>query len=69
MFFIFENKYLWGVNSNIYSGSVDLVSLDFLNVDHKFLSVTLYNFAYLLSFVMASDNLQWEQKNVKNTPR
>lgn len=42
------------MDTNIYTGTVSLFTLNPLNVDDKFFPVNLYDFSYLLSFVMSS---------------
>jgi hypothetical protein len=48
------------MNTDIDVGTVSFLSLDSLNVHHEFLSVDLHNFAYLVAFVVASNNLKPE---------
>jgi len=55
--------YLWGMDANIYWCTIGLFSLYSLNVDDKFLPVAGHNLAYLLSFVMSSDNLERQSLN------
>ena len=50
--------YLGWVDANMYWSSIGFVSLDTLNVDDKLLTVNLHHLADLLTFVVASDNLQ-----------
>lgn len=52
--------YFRGVNANRDCGTIGFFSLDPLNVDHEFLTVALSHLADLLSFVVATNNLEEE---------
>lgn len=50
--------YLGRMNANMNCCPICLLSLDPLNIDHKFLSVNLGDLAHLLSLVVTTDHLE-----------
>jgi len=54
------------VDTNWNCGSIGFLTLDPFNVDHELLTIALDDFANLLSFIMASNNLKqkWNINNI-----
>lgn len=53
-----KTTYLWGMDTNIYTPTICLLTLSPFNINNKLLSVYLYNFSNLLSFIMSTNNLE-----------